>query len=60
MSENKNKYYGAWVKTSKKGDKFINGKIEINGKTYYINIFTNTKKEKGSKQPDYNILVKEG
>lgn len=57
MSE-KNKYFGAWVKESQKGLKYINGKIEIDGKGYWISLFKNENKTK-EKSPDYNISVKE-
>lgn len=43
----------AWLNTSKKGNDYIQFTIE--GKKYRM--FKNNRKEEGSKQPDYNILV---
>lgn len=42
-----------WLKTSKKGTKFMSGKIDGIGD---VVVFKNTSKEAGDKKPDYKIL----
>lgn len=51
MEPVKNNSFGAWIKESKIGNKYISFSIE--GKRYRM--FKNTKKTQ-EKQPDYNIL----
>lgn len=54
-----NKMGAAWVKTSKKGDKFFSGQFEIEGvKTQFV-MFKNSYKEEGSKQPDWVMYKSE-
>ena len=54
-----NKMGAAWVKTSKKGDKFFSGQIEIGGvKTQFV-MFKNSYKKEGSKQPDWVMYKSE-
>jgi uncharacterized protein (DUF736 family) len=54
-----NKIGAAWVKTSKKGDKFFSGQVEIGGvKTQFV-MFKNSYKEEGTKQPDWTIYKSE-
>jgi hypothetical protein len=47
----------AWWKTSKNGLQYKSGEITINNQKYWISIFENKKKEPGSKQPDFNIVL---
>ena len=44
-----------WIKPTRNGGKMLSGKVEINGKSYAINLFKNSYKEEGSQQPDYKI-----
>lgn len=44
-----------WLKTSKSGDKFFSGTVEINGEKHGIVIFKNNYKQKEN-QPDYRIF----
>lgn len=48
---------GLWKKESKKGNIYYSGKIKIENKEYYINLFTNNKTNE--KQPDFNIILKD-
>lgn len=51
-----NKNMGAlWIKTSKNGNKFFSGVVEMDGKKKKIVIFKNNRKEKDN-QPDYQIF----
>lgn len=45
-----------WLKTSQKGTKYYSGKIVIDGREIYINMFKNTKKTPGSNLPDWRIV----
>jgi len=54
-----NKIGAAWVKTSKKGDKFFSGQFELGDvKTQFV-MFKNSYKEEGSKQPDWVMYKSE-
>jgi len=52
----KSKTYGLWKRESKKGNTYYSGKLP-NGE--YINLYTNTKKEKGDKRPHLNLQLPE-
>ncbi|MFA5185361.1 MAG: hypothetical protein WC551_02650 [Patescibacteria group bacterium] len=45
-----------WKKTSQKGEVFMSGEIEIDGKKTKIVVFKNSHKEQ-EKHPDYNIIL---
>lgn len=45
---------GLWQETSKAGEKYLTGSLGQNGK---VLIFKNSKKEEGSKQPDWNCYL---
>jgi len=47
---------GLWLKTSKSGNKFMSGSIEIEGKKHQFVVFKNKHKEEGSNHPDYVIF----
>ena len=48
-----------WEKESRKGQSFMSGEIEVNGRKVKIVCFKNTHKEEGDKRPDWNILESE-
>lgn len=48
---------GLWKKESKRGNIYYSGKIKIENKEYYINLFKNNKTNE--KQPDFNIILKD-
>lgn len=50
---------GLWIKTSAKWLKYQWWAIEIWDKSYWINVFKNTKKEEWSKSPDYQLFLRE-
>lgn len=54
---NENKIGALWLK-EKDDKKFFSGEVEIDGKKHSIVVFRNTYKQEGSKQPDYNILLR--
>ena len=55
MAEKKNESIGAlWSKTSKSGDQFFSGVLEIDGKKHEIVVFSNGYK-KEEKHPDWRI-----
>ena len=58
MEEKEYDYQGLWIKEYN-GSKYISGKVKVGGEEYYCNIYKNTKKVEGSKQPDYNLKLKE-
>ena len=45
-----------WINESKKGNKFMSGSVEIDGKTHKIVVFKNSYKEE-DKHPDYKIYA---
>ena len=47
-----------WLKTSKKGEKYMSGYVEINGAKVDLIVFKN-KQKREDKQPDYRIFLKE-
>ena len=56
MENNKDKSIGAmWLRTSKSGNKFMTGNIEIQGKKHQFVVFKNKYKQ-GETHPDYVIL----
>ena len=44
-----------WIKTSKNGNKYMSGEVEINGQKHKITVFKNNYKEKET-HPDYKIM----
>lgn len=52
--QNNDEIGAVWLKESKKGTKYMSGKLEIGGETIYIAIFKNNKKKES--HPDYRIL----
>ena len=54
-NEKKGNIGGLWLKTSKSGNKFMSGSIEIEGKKHQFVVFKNTHKN-GEKHPDYVIF----
>ena len=57
MADNKSKSIGGlYVKTSAKGNEFLSGFIEVEGKRINIVAFHNAEK-KSENTPDYSILV---
>lgn len=55
--DTKRKDIGAfWIKTSKAGDKFMSGHIEINGVKHDVVVFKNGYK-KEDKHPDYKVYL---
>lgn len=63
MNEQKNKDrvgFGAlWLKTSKNtGTKYMSGNIKFDGgAAYRITVFKNDRKQQGTNDPDYNIVL---
>lgn len=55
----KHKIGAAWVKTSKKGDKFFSGQVEIGGQKIKFVMFKNGFKEEGSNNPDWLMYESE-
>lgn len=55
MENKKGNIGGLWLKTSKVGNKFMSGSIEIQGKKHQFVVFKNTHKN-GETHPDYVIL----
>jgi hypothetical protein len=47
---------GLWEKTNNKGTHYFCGKIFIDGKGYFVNLFENTKKF-SERSPDFNIIM---
>jgi uncharacterized protein (DUF736 family) len=57
MAEQENRNIGAlWTKTSKAGNKFLAGNLEINGEKIEVVVFKNVDK-KNEKGPDFSILL---
>ena len=56
--ENKKNIGAFWLKTSKAGNKFMSGNIEIKGEKHEIVVFENTHKTQEN-QPDYKIYLSE-
>lgn len=56
MENEKRNTGGLWLKTSKAGNKFMSGSIEIQGKKHQFVVFKNKHKEEGSNHPDYVIF----
>jgi len=50
---------GLWSRTSRQGNKFLSGEIELGGQKYRIVIFANGLKKAGEKTPDYRIFESE-
>lgn len=57
MEDNKIKV-GLWEKSSKSGNKYFGGKLEIEGKTYWVTMFDNSNKT-NPKAPDFNLIFEE-
>lgn len=53
-TERRIKLSGLWLNESKAGEKYFSGSLGSNGK---LLIFKNSKKEEGSKQPDYELYL---
>ena len=45
-----------WLKTSKKGDKFMSGVVEIGGQKVDVLVFKNNRKRPDKRDPDYDIF----
>jgi hypothetical protein len=58
MSYDNEKKVSMWLKTSKSGNKFMAGTVQINGISYDIVLFKNFNK-KSEKSPDYTGEVKD-
>ena len=54
MQEKQKSIGGLWSKTSKTGNKFMSGNIEIDGKKHKFVVFEN-KYKREDKHPDYQI-----
>lgn len=48
---------GLWKRQAKSGLTYYNGKVEIDGKEYYISIFNN-KNKKSDRSPDLSMVIK--
>ena len=48
---------GLWKKTSKNGNTYYSGKIKIEEKEYYVNVFNNNFK-KSDNSPDISLTLK--
>lgn len=46
-----------WIKTSRKGNKFLTGEIEVKGERIALVVFKNVHKQSGEKTPDYRIFL---
>lgn len=58
MAKNNNeKIGGLWVNTSKKGDTYLSGSVELGGTATKIVVFKNTFKKDGENTPDYRIYL---
>ena len=55
MENKKSNIGGLWLKTSKAGNKFMSGSIEIEGNKHQFIVFKNKHKD-SEKHPDYVIL----
>lgn len=55
MENEKRNIGGLWLKTSKAGNRFMSGSIEIEGKKHQFVVFKN-KHKNGETHPDYVIL----
>lgn len=55
-NEKKTNIGGCWIKTSKAGNKFMSGTIEIEGVRHQFVVFKNKHKKEGSNHPDYVIF----
>lgn len=53
-NERRIKLSGLWLNKSKAGESYFSGSLGSNGK---LLIFKNSKKEEGSKQPDYELYL---
>ena len=51
--------FGLWLKESKKGTKYMSGKVkEAIPAGSWVNVFKNTRKQTGQDNfPDYNVIV---
>lgn len=57
MEREREKDLGAmWCKQSAKGGEFLSGYVEIDGRKVNFVAFCNSRKPRGSKQPDWRIL----
>jgi uncharacterized protein (DUF736 family) len=50
---------GLWLKTSQAGNKFMSGKLRLNGETIEVVVFKNTYKTAGDNTPDYRVYRSE-
>jgi uncharacterized protein (DUF736 family) len=46
---------GLWLKESQKGDKFMSGKLTIDGQPVEVVVFKNKHKQPGERSPDYRV-----
>lgn len=49
---------GLWEKTSQAGKLYYSGKITVEGKEYWANMFVNEQKTPGDNKPDMNLILK--
>lgn len=49
---------GLWQRESKKGNKYYSGKFKLNGKEYYLSLFTNDKKG-NEKAPEFQLVIRD-
>lgn len=57
--ENEKPSGALWIKTSKAGNEYFSGQIEVEGKKYYISAVKNQKATPENRQPSYNIYLKD-
>lgn len=46
-----------WLKTSRKGNKFLSGEVTVGGSKVSLVVFKNEHKKEGEKTPDYRIFL---
>ncbi len=53
----KEREIGALWKRESSNQKYLSGKVKVNGEELGVVIFTNRYKEEGSKQPDFRVYL---
>jgi len=56
-SDWKEREVGALWRRESSNQKYLSGKVKINGEEHGVVIFTNRYKEEGSKQPDFRVYL---
>jgi len=56
-SDWKEREIGALWKRESSNQKYLSGKVKVNGEELGVVIFTNRYKEEGSKQPDFRVYL---